>query len=129
MCFTHSECKSFRFESIPQKSDCDQAEEADCNGSKCKLLTEEVINDEGLLDASGKYIYGAKEICTESVSQAVKDYFYDQDSRYHAAKRDFINAKYEYEWAMISVPKVPEILRSYFSPTGIISVFLNSETS
>merc|ERR1711868_232645 len=97
MCFTYSECKSFRFESIPQMSDCDPAEEADCRGGRCKLLTDEVVNDHGLLDDSGKYIYGEKEICTESVSQAAKEYFFDEKTRYHAARENFISARNLYD--------------------------------
>ena len=96
MCFTFSDCKSFRFESIPQKADCDPEEVADCNASKCKLLTDEVVNKKGIVDKSGKFVYGEKELCTESVSQAAKEYFFDKDTRYHAAKDDFINARNQY---------------------------------
>jgi hypothetical protein len=95
LCFTFPQCKSFRFEPKPLTDGCNPGLE-DCNPSKCDLLTAIVeLNAKDSVDED--YIYGERDLCTESMSQEAKDYFTSLDSRYAAAKADFLVAKDEYD--------------------------------
>ena len=92
LCFTFAECKSFRFEPKPLKT----CKWQDCNPSVCDLLREKVeLNEKDSVDE--KYIYGESDMCTESMSQEAKEYFSSPNSRYIAAKADFLVAKGEYD--------------------------------
>jgi len=95
ICFTLTECKAFRFRHVPLVNGCNPDKE-DCNQSRCNLLKEKIELNEGDR-VQEDWIYGEREICTDSMSQEAKDYFLSPDSRQTAAKVDFLAAKVEYD--------------------------------
>lgn len=93
LCYTFAECKSFRFQPKPLDPKCKWP---DCNPSVCELLKDKVeLKEKDKVDE--KKIYGESDICTESMSPEAKEYFSSPDTRYIAAKADFLVAKANYD--------------------------------